>query len=93
MISYQIITINMYFEWFSNFTQKMILYNVGFFFSLFNLLNNNILKITSLMINENFDKFLSFKFGGKFKWNTSLKISPKIYNIIILYDVRDVNNF
>jgi hypothetical protein len=83
----------MYFEWFSNFTQKMILYNVGFFFSLFNLLNNNILKITSLMINENFDKFLSFKFGGKFKWNTSLKISPKIYNIIILYDVRDVNNF
>jgi hypothetical protein len=67
----------MYFEWFSNFTQKMILYNVGVFLFL-NLLNNIIIKITSLMINENFDKFLSFEFGGKFKCNTPLKISPKV---------------
>lgn len=39
------------------------------------------------MINENFDKFLSFEFGGKFKCNTPLKISPKVQNIIMLYDV------
>jgi hypothetical protein len=52
-----------------------------------NLLNNNIIKITSLIINEIFDKFLSFEFGGKFKCNTPLKISPNVYNLIISYDV------